>query len=524
MKKRTTSLVLIIFMVLASLILTNNQVVKAQDTKTLNIQNTTTLNTSYYEPNNFEFELSNGTLMFNNIPDSLKNCSLWVRLYSESQGIEVFEKIYNPESTIRIDLTGYEDGTYRIYLYYQNGSSKYYNGYWWDAGAPKITISGTDYNFKLSEYYNEIETIHKSMVTYDYVLDYFKKPSDWVESDSKIIIEKAKEITKTATTDYERIYQVYEWVINNIYYDYDGLYGKSVIESSAIEVLKGKKAVCQGYADLTAALLRSLDIPTMLVAGNAASPIDKSNINHAWNMAYADGRWIFLDSTWDSHNRYENGEYITNEPNKNRMWFDMSLEMIANSHYVLVDVPEMVLEDLLDFNEYLDVDVTYGKVTMNPFPVDLSKIVLPDGYELVYKLSVGKSICSIDSNGIITFTGKGYDSFDIVLNVFLKHDNTTKEIGEKWISVNNGANLTSKKLSAKSLSTGKTYSFYIPGLKWLPSTVKYSIKYSSSDTKVASVSKKGVVKAKSKGKSTITAIVSVGTKKFTFKQEVVVKK
>lgn len=516
MKKRTTSLVLIIFMVLASLIITNNQVVKAQDT--------TTLNTSYYEPNNFKLELRNGTLMFNDVPDSLKSCSLWVRLYSESEGKEIFKKICNPnESMISIDLTGYEDGTYRLYLYYQNGSSSNYRGYWWDAGAPKITKSGTDYNFKFSEYYKEVEAIHKSMVTYDYALEYFKKPSYWVESDSNIIKEKAKEITKTATTDYERIYQVYEWVINNIYYDYDGLYGKTEIEPSALEVLKEKKGVCQGYADLTAALLRSLNIPTMVVGGNAGSPIDKNNLNHAWNMAYTDGRWIFLDTTWDSHNRYENGEYITNEPNKNRMWFDMSLEMIAYSHYVLDDIPSIVIQDLLGEYESFDVDVTYGKVTLNPFPVEFNKILLPDGYELVYKLSVGKDICSIDFNGIITFTGKGYED-EIDLTVFLKHDNVTEEISEKWISVNNDANLKSKKLSAKSLDNGKTYSFYVPGLKWLPSNVKYNIKYSSSDTKVASVSKKGVVKAKSKGKSTITAIVRIGTKNFTFKQEVIVKK
>lgn len=513
MKKRASYLAVIFFILLTGLLLTNNQVVKAEESKTLN--------TSYYEPNNFELELRNGVLVINDIPDSFQNCYLWFRLNSESTGTQVFEKIYAPnESNISLDLSGYEDGTYRLYLYY--GEERYgsYRGYWWDAGAPKITKSGADYNFKLGEYYNEVEAIQKSMVTYNYALDYFRKPSYWIESDSDIIGEKAKEITKTATTDYERIYQVYEWVINNIYYDYDGLYGKSEIKSSALDVLKDNKGVCQGYADLTAALLRSIGVPTMVVGGNASSPIDKNNHNHAWNMAYADGRWIFLDSTWDSGNRYENGQYISREPNKNRMWFDMSLEMIANSHYVLDNIPEIILIDLLGGDDDIDVDVTYGKVTLNPFPVEINKVLLPDGYELVYKLSVGKDICSIDSDGIVTFTGGGYDEDDVVLSVSLKNDSTTEELVSKCFTILNDADLKSENFSTKLLKKGKSYNFNISDMEWLPSTVKYSISYTSSNTKVATVSKKGVVKAVSKGKSTIAATVTVGTKKFTYKQVV----
>lgn len=517
MKKRATSLVILLFMLLTGLLLTNNQVVKAEDNKILN--------TSYYEPNNFELELRDGTLLINDLPDSFQHSYLWFQLYSESTGEEVFKKIYAPnEGIISLNLSGYADGTYRLYLYYGEGSSGSYWGYWWDAGAPKITKSGTDYSFILGEYYNEIEVIHKSMVTYDYALDYYRRPSYWIESDSNIIEEKAKEITKTATTDYERIYQVYEWVINNIYYDYDGLYGKSEIKPAALDVLQDKKGVCQGYADLTAALLRSLGVPTMVVGGNAGSPIDKTNHNHAWNMAYADGRWIFLDSTWDSHNKYENGQYITNQPNKNRMWFDMSLEMIAYSHYVLDNVPQLLLEDLLGGYDYVDVDVTYGKVTVNPFPVELKNILLPEGYELVYQLSAGKDICSIDSNGIMTFTGKGYDTADVELTVSLKNGNTTEEILTKCFTLWNDVDLESTNLSSKSLRIGKTYTFDIPDLEWLPSHVKYSVTYTSSNTKVATVSKKGVVKANGNGKSTITATVTVGTNKFTFKQVVKVTK
>lgn len=76
------------------------------------------------------------------------------------------------------------------------------------------------------------------------------------------------------------------------------------------------------------------------------------------------------------------------------MWFDTSLEMLAYSHYVLDDMISIILEDLLGDYEHFEVDVTYGKVTLKPFPVELSSIILPDGYELILELSVGKDIAA----------------------------------------------------------------------------------------------------------------------------------
>jgi len=38
--------------------------------------------------------------------------------------------------------------------------------------------------------------------------------------------------------------------------------------------------------------------------------IKDTKTNHAWNEAFVDGKWIILDTTWDSFNYYENRKYI----------------------------------------------------------------------------------------------------------------------------------------------------------------------------------------------------------------------
>ena len=50
-------------------------------------------------------------------------------------------------------------------------------------------------------------------------------------------------------------------------------------------------AVCSGYARAFMQLTRLVNIPSVMVSSQ--------NMNHAWNMVYVDGEWLFLDVTWN---------------------------------------------------------------------------------------------------------------------------------------------------------------------------------------------------------------------------------
>ena len=83
----------------------------------------------------------------------------------------------------------------------------------------------------------------------------------------------------------------------------EALINNQVHEYSALETVSGKKAVCNGYANLTAALNRAIGIRCKIIVGTAKNNIlDKTSkvSNHAWNETYINGKWIIQDTTWDA--------------------------------------------------------------------------------------------------------------------------------------------------------------------------------------------------------------------------------
>lgn len=162
-----------------------------------------------------------------------------------------------------------------------------------------------------------------------------------IQSKDTEISVLAQELTKDITDEYDRVKAVHDWVAENIYYDYDALYGGSYQDMDARSVLMTRKGVCEGYANLTAALLRSIGIPCKLQGGYALgidtkkewtlSNIDTTEENHAWNEAYVNGRWIIIDVTWDSQNQYKDGRYIMGDT-VTQTYFDSTIEFFSLSH------------------------------------------------------------------------------------------------------------------------------------------------------------------------------------------------
>lgn len=87
-------------------------------------------------------------------------------------------------------------------------------------------------------------------------------------NDDMEAIKKAKDLTKNAKTDKEKIEIIYNYIVNNIKYDNEkalAVYGNYL--PSIDETLKSQDGICYDYSSLFAAMLRSLNIPTKLVMG-----------------------------------------------------------------------------------------------------------------------------------------------------------------------------------------------------------------------------------------------------------------
>lgn len=164
---------------------------------------------------------------------------------------------------------------------------------------------------------------------------------------SDAVKKLSDQIVGSETSDYAKLFLLHKWVAENIYYDYDYyLHNSGDIVYKADEVLNSRRTVCEGYANLLNALIRAQGIPSMhcttkalgLGTGGGSFAL-KTDYNfsdddaeHAHVEAWADGRWVVMDPTWDSNNRYEYGKFETSAPVR-YTYFDITPEAFALDHW-----------------------------------------------------------------------------------------------------------------------------------------------------------------------------------------------
>lgn len=125
------------------------------------------------------------------------------------------------------------------------------------------------------------------------------------EQFAEIEAETLKTIeSRGAVTDYDKLKAICQWVCDNIKYDHGLVSGSQ----DAYNVFSKRLGICQGYSNVTKAMCAAVGIPCVMVNG------DSTYGGHAWNMAYADNRWIFIDNTWTMD------------------WFDKDVEKFSNDH------------------------------------------------------------------------------------------------------------------------------------------------------------------------------------------------
>lgn len=155
----------------------------------------------------------------------------------------------------------------------------------------------------------------------------------------------AEQVSDGYLTDYDRAAAIHDWVCSYLYYDNDALSTGETVPYAAATVVNSRRAVCLGYATLYATLCRSIGIPCNVVSGYALGVgsgdtkwtnenMNTDEQNHAWNEVYADGRWIIVDPTWDSQNKYENGEFISGS-GVSHLYFDANLDFFSANHKII---------------------------------------------------------------------------------------------------------------------------------------------------------------------------------------------
>jgi|GEM_PF-1228647 len=175
-------------------------------------------------------------------------------------------------------------------------------------------------------------------------LAYYTMADDRIQSSDEGLVLLAEEVTAGLSDDYAKALALHDWVADNIWYDYDALDAGRLPAADVHTTLKSRRAVCEGYANLYTALLRAVDIPARTVLGYALSlgttggwttaAMREDNTNHAWNEVFINGRWILVDTTWDSDNAYENGRQSISNGAYMHRYFDATMEAFSAEHRV----------------------------------------------------------------------------------------------------------------------------------------------------------------------------------------------
>jgi transglutaminase-like putative cysteine protease len=157
-------------------------------------------------------------------------------------------------------------------------------GDWSQNLLEKVSLYRTNDHFAFTRMVN-------SILSFTDVSEYLL-PSKLVQSHHPEIQKLATEITMGLKTNEEKSKAIFKWVASNITYDTESYFHdpSNPRYYSSLETLRDKQALCSGYANLNAALHRSVGIEAKVVYGEG----------HAWNEVKISDSWQEQDPTYGS--------------------------------------------------------------------------------------------------------------------------------------------------------------------------------------------------------------------------------
>lgn len=173
----------------------------------------------------------------------------------------------------------------------------------------------------------------------------YLKPQNDVESDNPCMISYSEQLCNGLSTDREKVFAIYSYVTNKMAYDSVQINDDYVYQDDALLVMRRGIAVCEGFANAFTALCRAQGIPATVQYGLGMSTYeqmvsrdieDDEVPDHAWAAVYLDGRWEFLDPTYDIVHYYE-GYGIHTTEYKDSLYYSyflMPLEAFCFEHKI----------------------------------------------------------------------------------------------------------------------------------------------------------------------------------------------
>ena len=162
----------------------------------------------------------------------------------------------------------------------------------WRINHIKSGSNGTRFDF---------DHIRGYYVQLDYIIGTYYTTVEQETAVEKRVAEVLESLDLEGDSDYMKIKKIYEWICENVTYDYKNLDDESyTLKYTAYAALFLGTSVCQGYASLFYRMLLNCGIDCRQISGTGYNVGGSGP--HAWNIVKLGDKYYNLDTTWDAGN------------------------------------------------------------------------------------------------------------------------------------------------------------------------------------------------------------------------------
>ena len=232
-------------------------------------------------------------------------------------------------------------------------------------------------------------------------------------------------LSTNAKNDKEKAILFHDWIAQNIAYDVRSYFSDVIPNQSYMNVLKSKKAVCEGNAKLFKEMCDRANIECLIVGGYSrgygyklfGDIEEEMESNHAWNAVRFDDNdddnddWRLLDITWDA-GYIKNKKYIRDY---STAYLFLAPEKFINTHFP-DNVEYQFLENTISKSEFRKMPKLSGGFYSYglSLPKDIQSYTEADGQ---YTINI-KTPDNVDMSAVLEdLKGKRYDNCTFVQRV-----------------------------------------------------------------------------------------------------------
>lgn len=212
---------------------------------------------------------------------------------------------------IRVRYTN--DSGKRMKIAVIKGGSKTYFNFAGNGSYESFPLQGGSGSYRITLYRNISGTSYEVFKSFDINVQISSEYAVYLSSNQMVnwansskAIGLARQLTSGLGSDEQKAKAIYSYVVKNIKYDINKL---STVSSGYIpnidSVLNSRSGICFDFAAVYAGMLRSVGIPAKLVMGTSS----RVNGYHSWNEVYINGRWVIVDTSYDSQARQAGSSY-----------------------------------------------------------------------------------------------------------------------------------------------------------------------------------------------------------------------